>query len=80
MRQTRLHKRSGSRKANKVGITIITFESTMEKMTKDEQSSIIGGCQAEIDLLVANANVNGADWTDEQWDEWARKYEAACSH
>ena len=69
MRQTRLHKRSGSRKANRVGITIITFESTMEKMTKDEQSSIIGGCQAEIDLLVANANVNGADWTDEQWDE-----------
>ena len=59
---------------------MITFESTMEKMTKDEQSSIIGGCQAEIDLLVANANVNGADWTDEQWDEWARKYEAACSH
>ena len=43
-----------------------TNESTMEKMTKDEQSSIIGGCQAEIDLLVANANVNGADWTDEQ--------------
>lgn len=80
MRQTRLHKRSGSRKANRVGITIITFESTMEKMTKDEQSSIIGGCQAEIDLLVANANVNGADWTDEQWDEWARKYEAACSY
>lgn len=80
MRQTRLHKRSGSRKANRVGITIITFESTIEKMTKDEQSSIIGGCQAEIDLLVANANVNGADWTDEQWDERARKYEAACSH
>lgn len=60
----------GSRKANRVGITIITFESTMEKMTKDEQFSIIGGCQAEIDLLVANANANGADWTDEQWDEW----------
>lgn len=60
----------GSRKANRVGITIITFESTMEKITKDEQSSIIGGCQAEIDLLVANANANGADWTDEQWDEW----------
>ena len=63
----------GSRKANRVGITIITFESTMEKMTKDEQSSIIGGCQAEIDLLVANANVNGADWTDEQWDEVGKK-------
>lgn len=52
----------------------------MEKITKDEQFSILGGCQAEIDLLVANANANGADWTDEQWDEWARKYEAACSH
>ena len=45
----------------------------MEKMTKEEQSSIIGGCQAEIDLLVANANVNGADWTDEQWDEVGKK-------
>ena len=52
----------------------------MEKMTKDEQFSIIGGCQAEIDLLVANANANGADWTDEQWDEWARKYESASLH
>lgn len=52
----------------------------MEKMTKHEQFSIIGGCQAEIDLLVANANANGADWTDEQWDEWARKYESASLH
>ena len=49
-------------------------------MTKHEQFSIIGGCQAEIDLLVANANANGADWTDEQWDEWARKYEYASLH
>ena len=52
----------------------------MEKLTKKEQFIIVGGCQAEISLLVANANANGADWTDEQWDEWARKYEAACSH
>ena len=52
----------------------------MEKLTTKEQFIIVGGCQAEIALLVANANANGADWTDEQWDEWARKYEAACSH
>jgi len=52
----------------------------MEKITKKEQFSIVGGCQAKIDLLVANANVNGADWTKEQWDEWARKFEEACSH
>ena len=48
----------------------------MEKLTKKEQFIIVGGCQAEIALLVANANANGADWTDEQWDEWARKYKA----
>ena len=37
----------------------------MEKLTKKEQFIIVGGCQAEIALLVANANANGADWTDE---------------
>lgn len=52
----------------------------MEKLTKKELSTIVGGCHAEVEMLVANANVNGADWTDEQWDAWARKYEAASSH
>lgn len=52
----------------------------MERLTKKEQFAITGGCQAEVALLVANANANGASWSDEEWDAWARKYEAACSH
>ncbi len=50
----------------------------MKQLSIEELRSIVGGQEA-IALMVANANVNGADWTDEQWDEWARKFEAACS-
>lgn len=50
----------------------------MKRMTKNEMFFILGGCEDKFNMMVANANANGADWTAEQWDEWAEKLEAAA--
>lgn len=48
-------------------------------LTDLEMNSVFGGGQKEVQELVKEANLHGSSWTDEQWDEWSKKFEEACN-
>lgn len=51
----------------------------MKKISSAEQMRILGGFNASTcRLLVYMANADGAGWTKEQWDGWAKLFENNC--
>lgn len=46
------------------------------EMSEVEMKNVIGGSSSgwsNCDSLVAQANLFGSGWSDEEWDEWAKK-------
>ena len=50
----------------------------MKQLSMNELRTIAGCQNTPAGNAVANANQNGAQWTDEQWDAWADYFEKCC--